>query len=211
MPQIILSTKTLILDDIYCTPLKTTIKKTILVGLTCHFSLRNKYRLCEIQLEALTLKRSWKENKNKQWDPAATLSWAGLFMGVRSDQRKNRAAAVGTNTLTSVDISSSLPVSSNTFFSQLWWQMLFIAHFSCVITEVYLSLYPYLQFKVIPHFQSSSLRTNVISVFKNRQTLTVWQTKHIIEYIVDKKRPGKALWSCHISLMLQGFRGWSEK
>lgn len=49
------------------------------------------------------------------------------FMGVSSDQWKNGAAAVGTHTLTSVDISSSLPVSSNTFFSQLWWQLLFIA------------------------------------------------------------------------------------
>lgn len=49
------------------------------------------------------------------------------FMGVSSDQWKNGAAAVGTHTLTSLDISSSQPVSSNTFFSQLWWQKLFIA------------------------------------------------------------------------------------
>lgn len=71
------------------------------------------------------------------------------FIGVSSDQWKNGAAAVGTHTLTSVGISSSQPVSWNTFFSQLWWQMLFIAHFSCVITELYLSLHPYLQSKVI--------------------------------------------------------------
>lgn len=79
------------------------------------------------------------------------------FIGVSSDQWKNGAAAVGTHTLTSVDISSSQPLSSNTFFSQLWWQMLFIEHFSCLITAICLSLYPYLQSKVIKLAPISSL------------------------------------------------------
>ncbi len=119
------------------------------------------------------------------------------FIGVSSDQWKNGAAAVGTHTLTSLDISSSQPVSLNTFFSKLWWQMLFIAHFGCVITELYLSLYPYLQSRVIKPAPISRLYqwTNVTLAFKDCQPLTVWQTKHIIEYIIDKEWTGKALWS----------------
>lgn len=53
----------------------------------------------------------WEEKQNPgRWHPAAVMWWT--FMGVGSDQWKNGAAAVGTYTLTSVHISTSLPVSS---------------------------------------------------------------------------------------------------
>lgn len=110
---------------------------------------------------------SWKENKNKTFRPwdlaAATLSCA--FISVSSDQRKNGAAAVSMHSLTLVYKSFRPPVSPNTSLFQLRWQKLFIAHLSGVIKEIYLSLHPYLQPKLInrpPHFQPVSLRASVI-------------------------------------------------
>lgn len=86
---------------------------------------------------------SWKENKNKTFRPwdlaAATLSCAF----------ENGAAAVSMHNLTLVYISFRPPVSQNASLFQLRWQKLFIAHLSGVIKEIYLSLHPYLQPKLI--------------------------------------------------------------
>lgn len=104
---------------------------------------------------------SWKENKNKTfrpWDPAgATLSRARLLLESAVTNGKNGAAVVSMHTLTLVNISSRPPVSLNTSLFQLWWQRLFIAHLSTVITEIYLSLHPYLQPKLINQPPISSL------------------------------------------------------
>lgn len=89
------------------------------------------------------------------------------------------------------------PVSSDAFYSQLWWQMLFIAHFSYVIMELHLSPYPYLPSKVIKnslHFQPLSLWTNVILACNNCQPLTIqayhwmyhWQRKNRKDAVVIK-------------------------
>lgn len=104
---------------------------------------------------------SWKENKNKTFRPrdpaAAALSCARLLLVSAVTNGKNGAAAVSMHTQTIVNISSRPPVSANTSLFQLRWQKLFIAHLRDVITEIYLSLHPYLQPKLITQPPISSL------------------------------------------------------
>lgn len=143
MPQITLPSTNIKLNVSYCTLLKTSGRMNTFSWLKLlHRSERTKqfmWHSARIMAGGTDFKTSlWRRIKTNLWAMRLcccnpVMCWT--FMGVSSDQWKNGVAAVGTHTLTSVDIS-------NTFFTQLWWQMLFIAGFS----ELYLSLYPYLTF-----------------------------------------------------------------
>lgn len=152
-PQINLASKNMILNVIYWTLLKTTLKMntfSCLKLLQSERTIQFMWNPAHIMVGGTDFKTSFgRRIKTNLWAMrlcCCNKVMCRTFMGVSSDQRKNGATAVGTHTLTSVDISSSVQVRSNTFFTQFWWQMLFIAGFDSVISELYLSLYPYLAF-----------------------------------------------------------------
>lgn len=106
------------------------------VSKSCDFALGDINASCEIRLHALTfkrgLKKGTKQRERRRWDPAAVVRPAmwGPFIGVSSDQWKNRAAAVCTHTRWPQSVQSHLAASAqhlllpalmtNSIYSTFW-------------------------------------------------------------------------------------------